>query len=599
MSTKTIYINQQVITLDSSQLIQAGGEGMVFGVADTAVKLYHSPTPAHQQKLHTLLQLPLPANVFGPRALAHNAQGQAVGFQMPRLDGAALPMKQLGNPGHWQKMGLKTAEIIPLLQHAHTTLEQLHQQGIVVGDLNDCNIFYLLPPAGNALSFWLDVDSYQFAGYPCPVAQQPFLDPALFSVTDFSQRPFFTPLTDWYAYFVLLVKSLLQVHPYGGAHHSHKSLPARAAAGVSILDNSVIYPKNGRSPQTLSDDLLHHLHRFFDKGERYPLPASLLADYLHNLTPCPHCSTEFPRNRTHCPTCKQAVSIQYPVFSTQYPVSSEPYTVDSVEKVLWRGDGFIEHVAVLENGRIWAVIRVGNGYKLARLGVGGKAEEVALFNGRPGYRFAVFGSYLVVNPGNGRQLLVLDASGAQPKKVTMVETATFRDSAVFAATPHHLYRIAGTWIMRGSVQNGLFVEDPIATAHRAQTQFYASPYTDMLVGYHRVFAEQRFFVLDAHGATYDIAIPAPKPGESVAETAVFFTPSSFAISRLVGQNGRFAAHTHLCNLRGEIKQTTAETAETLTSPFHPFHIPPNDAIYHTHPSGWLAQYPTQLIYWHS
>ncbi|MCZ7668322.1 MAG: hypothetical protein M5U34_14595 [Chloroflexi bacterium] len=57
----------------------------------------------------------------------------------------------------------------------------------------------------------------------------------------------------------------------------------------------------------------------------------------------------------------------------------------------------------------------------------------------------------------------------------MVESATFCGTAVFAASPHHLYRIAGDWIMQGKVQNGHFVETAIATAHRQQTWFRASP----------------------------------------------------------------------------------------------------------------------------
>lgn len=51
MSQQTITINRQSITLDPAQLIQSGGEGMVFGVGDTAVKLYHQPQPGHIAKL--------------------------------------------------------------------------------------------------------------------------------------------------------------------------------------------------------------------------------------------------------------------------------------------------------------------------------------------------------------------------------------------------------------------------------------------------------------------------------------------------------------------------------------------------------------------
>ncbi len=591
MSNKTVIIHQQAVSLDSSQLIQSGGEGMVFGVEETAVKLYHHPQTSQAHKLRHLLTLPFPAGVLAPCALVEDVQGQVVGFQMPRLESQAQMVKQLGNPIYWQKQGVKTADVVYLLQQIHTTLQQLHHQGVVVGDLNDCNLFF--SPASQPPLFWIDVDSYQVGKFPCPVAQQPFLDPLLYGVADFRVRPFFSELTDWYAYFVLLVKSLLQVHPYGGAHHSYKSLPARATTRISILAQDVTYPKNGRSLETLSDELLHHLHRFFDKGERYPLPASLLAQYAAELVTCAHCGLSYPAARRSCPGCKLAVpAVQVP---------------GGVKKLL-TVDGFIETVGLVANGRIWAIVSAGGGYKLVRLGIGGKLDEVPLFNGRSGYRFAVFAHYLVVHPGHGRQLLILDVSNNQAERVTLSETATFRDSAVFAATPHALYRIAGSWIMRGQVRDGLYVEDPIATAHRAQTQFFASPYQDFIAGYHRVFAEQHFFLLAGRGMGYDLPVPPLLPGEHVAETAVVFSPDSVAIYRLVGQNGRLQTQLHVYDLQGKMKQQTTETAEAFLPHCYPYttagsHLPtlPSPLLDEEtnlllHPQGILTWQARQLLY---
>ncbi|MBK6712096.1 MAG: hypothetical protein IPG51_17445 [Chloroflexi bacterium] len=75
MSQQTITINRQSITLDPAQLIQSGGEGMVFGVGDTAVKLYHQPQPGHIAKLRHLLDSGLsrrlPAAICAPRQPGH------------------------------------------------------------------------------------------------------------------------------------------------------------------------------------------------------------------------------------------------------------------------------------------------------------------------------------------------------------------------------------------------------------------------------------------------------------------------------------------------------------------------------------------------
>jgi hypothetical protein len=526
-----------------------------------------------------------------------DVQGKVIGFQMPKLPDSSQPLKQLANPLYCQKHSIQTQAIVHLFQQIHHTLSQLHQANIIVGDLNDQNIFFS-PPSPLPSPFWIDSDSYQFALYPCPVANLSFLDPALYHVSDFSQQPVFTPHTDWYAYFVLLIKSLLQLHPYGGTHKQHKSLQARARAGISILNPAVITPQSARHPETLSDDLLHHLHLVFDKGHREPFPLNLLTSYENNLTTCPQCSLAYPRQRPSCPTCHH----QTP--ATQ-PISHQ------LRKLL-QVDGFIEHIAIGANGRILVVARLGNVYKLFRLGIGGTVEEMVLFNGHPGYRCASFGHFLVVNPPQSKQLLILDTSGTQPQKVTMLATADFRGTAVFATTPQHLYRIAGNWIMRGSLQNGLYVEDALTTAHRAQTQFFGSPYSDLIAGYHRIFAHTHFFLLDQHGASYDITLPALPPGTSVPETAVAFSRDTIAIFRKVGLNGRYTSHIHISSHKGQpISSTQTPAGNPKSLAYHypytttaqpglrslPSSLPLDEQTHlYQHPNGLLLHQADQSLW---
>jgi DNA-binding helix-hairpin-helix protein with protein kinase domain len=224
MSPTTIFHNGRPLPLDPADLLQAGGEGMVFALGSAqAAKVYHQPTAAQRAKLQqwmaTQMGGKLPAAVLGPQELLHNQQGEIVGFTMRRLPGEARPFKKLGQPT--QQPPTTLAQRVAYLQHIHTTLTTLHQQGLIVGDLNDHNLFYL-PSTGQTA--WVDVDSYQWSGFPCPVALQTFLDPYLYPVADFGQQPVFSEGSDWYAFFVLLVKTLLYAHPYGGVHHAHKTL---------------------------------------------------------------------------------------------------------------------------------------------------------------------------------------------------------------------------------------------------------------------------------------------------------------------------------------------------------------------------------------
>ncbi len=591
---RTIYLNQKRVNLKPAQLIQSGGEGMVFDLGQTAVKLYHTPLPQHAAKLRDWLDggfnQRLPAAILGPCALAMDGQQRVLGFQMPKLPADTRPLKQLSSPVFWRQNNLKTGDAAQLFLDIHATLRRLHQSGVIVGDLNDRNLFFTFSPPHAFSAAWIDVDSYQFNGRPCPVASPPFLDPRLYTVADFSQRPVFSPETDWYAYFVLLVKSLLQVHPYGGVHRQLKTLEARAKANVSILHADVKYPQMARPLPTLSDDLLHHLHLVFNQGQRPPFPAALLQRYQASLISCADCGLAYPSERHACPACRQLMARRQPVGAGGKP------------QVLLDVDGFIEQVGLRPDGRFHVIVRAGHQFRLIRAGVGGVLDEVALFTGRLGYRFSLFGQFVAVNPPGSRQILLLDVSGRQPQQAAMLETELFRDTAVFAATPRHLYRIAGTWIMRGRVQNGLYVEDAIATAHRRQTMFCASPHADLIAGVHRVFAENRYFVVNKRGETLDLTLPPLLSGGSVMETAIAFDPNGLAFIRKIRGRRQERLDIAICAADGRFKRILSEAVD-VDSPL-PLALQPTmlcqplagltavSAI--PHRTGLLVQEPTRL-----
>ena len=575
---------------------------MVFGLGNTAVKLYHQPTATHRDKLRHWFsaswQPQLPSDVLAPCAPVHNKQGHLLGVQMPRLPAASVPVKRLSAVNFWQQHALTTQLIVPLFQRLHQTLSRLHQLQIVVGDLNETNIYLTLPANNVAGLFWIDVDSYQFAHFPCPVAMPAFLDPELFHVTDFSQRPYFTPLTDWYAFTVLLVKGLLQVHPYGGVHRRHKSLRARAAAGISILSGDVTYPPQARPPETLSDDLLHHLHLTFDKGKRRPFPIQLLHQYAQTLQTCSPCQLSYPANRPGCPACSHPT-----------PALVRPTPTAGVRTLL-QVDGFIEAVFVQPSGRLLIIYRLGNSYRLVRAGIGGSLGETVLFNGTAGYRFGAFTrpdgrDFLVVNPPHNPQLLLLDIHNTQPQQVTLLETAQFRDTAVFATTPNHFYRISGGWIMRGTVQRQSYLEDAIGTAHQAQTQLFGSPSSNGIAGYHRIFTNYRFFIIAPDGTERPLALPPLAPDTHIADAAITFTPNQVGVVQQLATNGRFQTNIQTFNLKGQWQQSWEfgedgwETAvnhysfiNNVVPPF-PHTLADGDRL-HYHPSGWLIQQPSQL-----
>ncbi len=98
MTQLTIVLNGKTHKLDQADLLQAGGEGMVFALGDDrAVKVYHQTTAAQQQKLAQFVGVSmagrLPSAVIAPQELIYNPQGEIIGFTMRRMAAEAQPLR--------------------------------------------------------------------------------------------------------------------------------------------------------------------------------------------------------------------------------------------------------------------------------------------------------------------------------------------------------------------------------------------------------------------------------------------------------------------------------------------------------------------------
>ena len=150
--------------------LAAGGEGNIYAVdADMVGKIYKQGklTQRKYAKLELMLshKLKCPGICFPAKAL-YNAQGEFVGYLMPKASGAELQksifIKQLflKKFPHWKK--------IDLVQCALTILQKvkyLHDRNILIGDINPSNVLVVSPTE----AYLVDTDSFQVEGYPCPV----------------------------------------------------------------------------------------------------------------------------------------------------------------------------------------------------------------------------------------------------------------------------------------------------------------------------------------------------------------------------------------------------------------------------------------------
>ena len=253
--------------------IASGGEGTIYDLGDgTVAKLYHAGklTVGRQEKLEKMAAAGLSCpGICWPQELLYDQNGCFVGYRMQKAKGRELQRGLFTRPAlektfpDWKK--------VDMVRLCVTILEKirfLHEQGIILGDINPLNILVASPEK----VWFVDCDSYQIGGYPCPVGTVRFTAPEI-QKKDFSTF-LRTPGNEAFAVATLLFMIMLPgKSPYaqqGGGD-----------PGASILEMDFPYPcgeiRGKNLPEGAWRYLWSHLPRYlkndfhdtFQRGGRY------------------------------------------------------------------------------------------------------------------------------------------------------------------------------------------------------------------------------------------------------------------------------------------------------------------------------------------
>jgi len=146
-----------------------GGEGNVYMIdKNLACKIYSLSklTNAKIEKIKLMISKPIyDQDICWPIDLVMNTYNEVVGYTMPIAKGHILSKVQ--NRAFMQEYfpKWKKKDIVTL---AYTIVEKfyyLHERNIIVGDINTRNIMFTSPTQ----VYFVDTDSYQIEGFPCPV----------------------------------------------------------------------------------------------------------------------------------------------------------------------------------------------------------------------------------------------------------------------------------------------------------------------------------------------------------------------------------------------------------------------------------------------
>lgn len=492
--------------IDPSKSIGKGGEADVYQISKThALKLFKKPNhpdlkgfpddqklaksriAEHQIKLKSM-PTGLPPKVIVPEELV-TERGVIIGYTMRFIDGADQ-LHQYSDISF--RNAVPSKKVVNILCDLHKTVNGVHSK-LVLGDFNSLNVLVL----GDSAHI-IDIDSSQFGPFYCRMFTTKFLDPLLCDpkTKEMELAKPYVADSDWYAFSIMLLNSLILVGPYGGVYRpkdKSKRVPhdKRPLYRISIFRSDVIYPKSFPHYSILPDDLLHYLYQMYEKDVRGTFPFSLLESI--RWTHCSKCGIEHARNI--CPNCALAV----PPAIKEVTVIRGRVTATRI----FQTNGVILFSA-LQRGKLNWLYHENNQFKREN------RETIHTGSLDPQTRFRLFGDSTLVAK---RNRIVTFKTGTRPE-VGVVDS--YRNLPIFDTNEQHKY-----WLENGTlVRDGTFGPEPIGNILKNQTLFWVGSHFGF--GFYRAGNISVAFVFDAKTAGINDSVKLPVlRGQLIDSTCVF------------------------------------------------------------------------------
>ena len=161
--------------------LNSGGEGTIFttDIPNVVAKVYKQEKidklKLEKIKLMLTKDIDCPGVCF-PIALLYNTKNEFVGYLMEKAQGTDL-QKCVFIPKLLNKRfpNWKKTDTVALCVTILRKLKYLHDRNIILGDINPNNILVVSPTE----VYFVDTDSYQIEGFPCPVGTINFTAPEI------------------------------------------------------------------------------------------------------------------------------------------------------------------------------------------------------------------------------------------------------------------------------------------------------------------------------------------------------------------------------------------------------------------------------------
>lgn len=277
---KVVLEGRGALVLRPSNHVATGGEGSVYVLGDTAIKIYQDPKRKMawnrvREKI-SFFQKHNHPYVVAPQGVVTTDSGDPLGYYMPYVrDGdhggnAEAVARVFTNDGR-TRMGLADVDSSTLVERMREIVMFAHANDAITVDANELGYFVVPHATKGPEPRMIDVDSWVIGG------QRPSVLPIMPSIRDWHSASPFGEMQDWFAWAVVTFQVYVGLHPYKGTldGYTSKDLELRMKENASVFAPKVRLNRAVRDFAVVPDLLLEWYEATFQHGERSQPPSPL------------------------------------------------------------------------------------------------------------------------------------------------------------------------------------------------------------------------------------------------------------------------------------------------------------------------------------
>lgn len=264
---QVILENKGALTIRPYDYLATGGEGSVYRVGGTAVKIYTDPAKMVRDgipaKIKTLSSFIHPY-ISVPQGLVFSTDNRPIGFYMPYAEGE--PLSRIFTNDFRNREGFGDRDAVKLVDRMREAIRFAHDRGAILVDPNEFNWLAYLKGIDKPEPRIIDVDSWIIGKMPPTVAIMP-------SIRDWHTKGF-NQLSDWFSWGVVTFQVFTGVHPYKGTLDGSSGLEERMKAKASVFSKGVRLNRAVRDFSCIPNALRDWYEQTFQTGKRTVPPSS-------------------------------------------------------------------------------------------------------------------------------------------------------------------------------------------------------------------------------------------------------------------------------------------------------------------------------------